>query len=293
MKKLLVIGGLGNIGYHFLKKIERKTGYSISCVARSSDKNRKKSKKLKNINFIWADIVKENIDAQLLDSDIIVYLAAILPPNSETKSNQSMIVNCGFVSHMLETVSSSTKIIFISTSGVKFYKTKSKSPLFAKNYLMQKKQAELILQKKSENYIIIRLPFVFEEKFPQINSKLFQIPLDNKMEFIDIDDVVENIYSALSTDTRIINLGGNPECQIRYKDYISFCFAGNTGNKKSLFSKEVYPTDWVKGPSIQQKISFKKMILKTQLRHPLIYFYRKILRKWNIKKWEKTSPFKY
>ena len=292
MKKLLVIGGLGNIGYHFLKRIENDTTYHTICIARPSKKNKRLAKKFSNVKFVWADLFRDNIDSQIKKADVIVNLAAILPPISEARKSHSQVINRDFVQHIVNISFPSTKIIQMSTTGVKFYNTKSKSIFFAKHYLSGKKEAEDILGKAQNPYTIIRIPFVFDCKYPTISKNIFNIPLQNKMEFIHTKDVVDSLYLALTQKKNIITLGGNPQCQITYHTYLTFCFGGIKKFKSSLFTKINYPTDWISTPSVHQKITFQDMVKETKIKHPFTFLYRKIFGYFIMTNLETKSPYK-
>ena len=292
MKNVVVIGGLGNIGCHLLEKIKNNDGLNITCIARFSKKNELKAKRLKKIRFVWADIIKQDILPYLKNADIILNLAAILPPQSENDIKYSNKVNYIFVKKILPFLDDKTKFIFLSTSGVSFCKSKSASKLFHKNYLMQKKKAEDAIIKGGHHYVIIRLPFVFDSVFPPITPSLFEIPLDNKMEFIHKYDVVDCICKTFKSKTdEIINLGGNCECQITYREYLQFCFAGYVPTSDDLFTQDYYPTDWIHSSDMKQKISFKTMVKEVYEKNPFMFLYRKIFRAYIIKQWEKQSPY--
>ena len=292
MKNLVVIGGLGKIGFYLLKTLENDTNLNIVCIAKPGFKNQKKAKVFKKIKFIWADALELDLFNIFKNADVVINLAAVLPPLSEVDVETSQRINYHFIKDILENIQPTTKLIFLSTAGVKFYDAESESKFFAKHYLMQKRNAENDIISSHFLYTIIRPPFVWENCFPAITSSLFDIPLSNKMEFIHVSDVVYAIHQAIEKhDNEIIDLGGNQQCQITYKDYLAFCFAGYYPTDDDLFSKHFYPTDWIQGSEYQQKISFETMVKEGQKSHPLIYLYRRLFKSYIVRKWKKLSPY--
>jgi len=86
--RVLLTGAFGNVGQSTLEVLLKK-GYSVKCFDLKNPRNLKiynKMKKLGYFDTIWGDIRdKEVTDDLVKDVDVIIHLAAIIPPLENDK----------------------------------------------------------------------------------------------------------------------------------------------------------------------------------------------------------------
>jgi dTDP-4-dehydrorhamnose reductase len=152
MLKLLVIGGNGYFG----SKLLNHKNFDIKIISRS---------KIINKRFIRLDITKQNIYNSIkhLNFNYIINLST--PKISEKRSNHIKINTIG-INNVIE-FSNKKKIPLIHFSSVAVYNTKKT------NYDYGKYLAEKIINRELEKGIILRLPAIISEDYP--NYKILQI----------------------------------------------------------------------------------------------------------------------
>jgi len=122
--RVLLTGAFGNVGQSTLEVLLRK-GYSVRCFDLKNPRNlktEKKMKKLGNFETFWGDIRDPSISDDLVkDIDVIIHLAAIIPPLAYDQPELAYAVNVGGATSILraaESVKTPPKLIYASSIAV-------------------------------------------------------------------------------------------------------------------------------------------------------------------------------
>ena len=232
MKKILITGGAGFIGFHLCKKFINK-GYKVDLVDNFKrgiiDFDLKKLLNNKNINFIKTDLLNFNIRDWSIDYDKIFHLAAIIgvkhvnkDPYNVLTQNIYLLDNVIKIAHKQKKL---TKFIFFSTSEVysgtlKYYGIKIPTPenthltvddlhSSRTSYMLSKIYGELMsniskdlpqINVRPHNFYGPRMGF--SHVIPELMQKMFKSKTGNikiaspnhKRTFCYISDAVEIIY---------------------------------------------------------------------------------------------------
>ena len=242
MKKILITGGAGFIGFHLSKKF-LKAGYKVDLVDNFKrgiiDFDLKKLLKNKNINLIKRDLLKLNIKDWPHDYDKVFHLAAIIGVKHVNKDPYNVLTqNIYLLDNVIKIALKQkklTKFIFSSTSEVysgtlKYFGIKIPTPENSyltigdmeenrTSYMLSKIYGELmcnILQDlphiniRPHNFFGPRMGF--SHVVPELMQKMYKskngiikiMSPNHKRAFCYISDAVEMIYK-LSQSNKSLN----------------------------------------------------------------------------------------
>lgn len=239
MKKLLVVGGTGFIGYHLLKEA-KKRNYKIFSI---SLKKPRKSRRLSGIKYIFVDVSKyETLKSKLNMSVDYVINAGGYGTHPEFGKNGDLLIKNHFLGlvNILKVlkIKEIKKFIQIGSSS-EYGNAKSaiketsfctpQTPYAIAKFLCTKHLMSLFKKKKFP-VTILRL---FQVYGPQqddnriipflikncLKNKKFSTTKGNQIcDFCHIDDVVDAIFKSLNnkkTNGQILNIGSGKPIKIK------------------------------------------------------------------------------
>lgn len=239
MKKVLVTGAAGMVGYHVLEYLLKESKYEITALDLNSPKAKKKLNKIsKKINVIYGDINDEILISSLVKShDYVIHLAAVLPPLADVKPELTNIVNYEGTKNIVDAIKKHNPNCFLLFSSsisvygdrLKDYNIKVGDPVGANPYDYYancKVKTEKYIQKQLENYTIFRLTAIMGR--PQTDPLMFHMPLDTKLEISsDLDTALAFVKALDHTKElkgKIFNLGGGARCRTTYREFLAKMF---------------------------------------------------------------------
>jgi nucleoside-diphosphate-sugar epimerase len=273
--KILVTGGLGNIGSSTLRELARK--HEVTCLNMPTKKNIKRAREIP-VKYIWGDITDYKVVADAVSGqDVVVHLAAILPPVCDADPKRAEAVNVGGTRNVLKAATSQEKgsqpKIFFSSSFDVFGPTMDQEPprkitdlvVETDPYSRHKIECERLIKSSGLIWSIYRFTDVPPMKRRSPHPIMFRIPLEQRFEIVHPADVALAIANGIQNDSiwgSTWLVGGGPSCQIYYKDYLG-CGLRQAGlGEKMLpmeaFSREVYCTDWVDSTSTESILHYQR-----------------------------------
>ena len=239
MKKILVIGGTGFIGYHIIKEAKKKN-YSICSI---SLKNPKKKRFHQKVNYIKADISKYYQLKKKLskDFDFIVNAGGYGAHPKHGKKGEELIrshylglqnilkiLNLKKVKKFVQ-IGSSSEYGKVNSPIKETTTCKPKTPYSIAKFLCTKHLMNLYIKKKfpvtvfrlfqaygpkqDENRVI---PFIIKNCF---KNKIFSTTEGNQIcDFCHIDDIVNVIFKSFKnkkSNGEIINIGSGQPIQLK------------------------------------------------------------------------------
>ncbi|MCX8094834.1 MAG: NAD(P)-dependent oxidoreductase [Caldisericia bacterium] len=314
--KVLVTGGFGNIGKYVIKELIKRR-IDVKIFDLKTKKNIKIAKNLSGIEIFWGDITnKIDILNALRDVDYVVHLAFIIPKISSTeididkKPNIAEKINVYGTKNLISCMKElkyPDKIIF--TSSVHVYgitqhlcpPRKVEEDLNPNDlYSYHKVLCEKIIKESNLKYIIMRLGASITQDLKIINfvRDLFEIPLDNRIEYIHPEDIGVAIANAIERNDlwgKIFNIGGGKRCQYLYKDFVSKILEaiGIGMLPENLFSKNYFAVDFLDTEESEKLLNYQKRDLndyicdlkkKLSYRRYLIKLFRPFIRQYIISK---------
>lgn len=279
--KVLITGGLGNIGQQVTTELV-KHGFDVRVFDLENKKKLKNAKKMKNVEFFWGDITKEeDVKNALKNIDLVVHLAFIIPKISSTGIDIEKApkiaekINVQGTKNLIETMESldkPNKIIFTSTVHVYGITQHLKPPLKITDevhpneiYSYHKVLCEEMIKKSNLKYLILRLgaSITFDLKIENFINGLFDVPLNNRIEFVHSKDIALSIVNAIKRDDlwgKILNIGGGKKCQYYYKDMVSKILneIGIGMPPEEFFTKNYFAVDWLDTEESEKFLNYQK-----------------------------------
>lgn len=269
---VLLTGPFGNIGSHVTAELIRQ-GHHVRAFELRTPRTEKVARRFGNqIEVRWGDIRNaDEVKAAVEGQDVIVHLAAVIPPFSNEQPELAEQVNVGGTRHLIEAAqaqANAPKFFFASSFDV-FGHTADQPPPRRVNdpvqatddYSAHKIAGEALIKQSGLEYVVARFSDVPDVKQP--HPIMFAIPLDQRFEVIHGDDIALAIANTLKTAEvwgQTILIGGGPRCQIRYRDYLFGMLEalGIGPLPEEAFGQPLYCTDWLDTEYSQQVLQYQR-----------------------------------
>jgi UDP-glucose 4-epimerase len=261
--RVLLTGAFGNIGESTLIALLER-GYQVRCFdikLESTEKTAKRLAKLGEFEVAWGDIRNsEDVEQAVQGVNAIIHLAAIIPPPSEKNPERAKEVNVGGTKNVIraaEAAEPKPKMILASSVSI-FGPTmhldpprRVSDPLNPTDtYTHTKVECEKALRESSLPWTILRFTAVppLAVGSGEIDQSLFDMPLDQRIEFAHTRDVGLAVTNAVAADTvgKILLIGGGERNQMLQREFIGrFLEAMGVGMlPESAFRQPTKPEDW-------------------------------------------------
>jgi len=234
--KVLLTGAFGNVGLSTLKELLKKD-YCVRVFEVYNKKNRKIAKTFKDrIEITWGDLrSKDDVNTVVQNQDIIIHLAAIIPPLADTNLELAESVNIGGTKNILDAIKAQTqkpKLLF--TSSVAVYGDRRYNPMIEVTdplapsrgdyYAITKISAEKLIRESGVDFAIFRLTYITSIDKLNMDPLMFHMPLDTSIEICDTKDVGLALVNAIECEDvwgETFNLAGGKQCRITYREYLN------------------------------------------------------------------------
>jgi nucleoside-diphosphate-sugar epimerase len=149
-------------------------------------------------------------------------------------------------------------------------------------------------------WTILRLGVTFPLTM-KLDPGMFDVPMDNRLEFVHTRDVGLALANAVSSDDvwgKVLLIGGGPECQYYYRDVARRIVDALGVNMlpEEAFSKLPFCIDWMDTAESQRLLRYQQRDLQDYIRdmaavlgrrRSLIRLFRPFVRCWLLRK----SPY--
>ena len=280
--RILVTGGFGNVGRSLLDVLIKRK-HEVKVIQRPSYKNKKIYRRYKKkIEMLWGDFTDKDISKKSIENiDVIIHLAAVVPPKSEKNREATFAVNVDASKMFIDFVEQSDKKIgFVFGSSMSIMgPTQDKEPPLdhysetnpTTNYTESKDIIEKYLTKSNIKYCICRIGAVITTLGTFNRGMLdlvFDFPLENRLETIlDLDCAValanaaEQLIESDELHEKILPLGGGKDKGhwIHGKDFTQGMFElmGIGPLDEACYCKEDYFMDWSDTTESQKLLQFQ------------------------------------
>jgi nucleoside-diphosphate-sugar epimerase len=326
--KVLITGAFGNIGKAVIEEA-RKRHHEVVVFEIENKKTRKDAKKYRNKvkEVIFGDIRNlEDVQKAVQESEIMIHLAAIIPPTSKKHRELTMDINYGGTVNLITAIKQTKQNIpFIFTSSASVMgPTQLQDRIVGRNdplvitgnYEESKIKCEDYLKKNADNYLVFRLAGVlptfsalsFVAAFPFL-EEVFDMHRDMRLEMVMADDVATALVSGAeklkignTQKNQAYILGGGEKngWHLRGGEFLSRLFGSLSVPipDQKYFTQDInsYHLDWYDTKEAQQEFDYQNHTFEDYLKRikktfriyklPIILF-RKIIEK----KLVKMSPY--
>jgi nucleoside-diphosphate-sugar epimerase len=234
--KVLITGAFGNVGKSTLTELI-KNRYKVRVFEVKNRKNKKIAKKFKdNVEIIWGDLRNEKeVEKAVKEQDIIIHLAAIIPPLADKKPNLAEAVNIRGTQNILNAIKKQkTKSKMIFTSSIAVYGDRRENPMIHVGdplnpsdddfYAATKIRAEQIIRDSGLDFSIFRLSYITSVDKLKMDPLMFHMPLETCIEICDTKDVGYALARAIESNGiwgNIFHIAGGEKCRTTYEDYLN------------------------------------------------------------------------
>lgn len=235
---ILLTGAFGNIGVSTLKALAGR-GHRLRCLDVDTPANRKTAAQFGNaIEVLWGDITKPaNVARAVEGMDVVLHIAAIIPPLSEKIPDKARAVNVDGTRHIIEAMEKSRvngkppRLVFCSSISV-LGRNRDRSKLVSvdeplapsDNYSHNKVTCENLIRASTLEWAILRLNAVPPVRLDQFDPIMFEIGLDGQVEFVHTLDVGLALANAAESDKvwgKVLLIGGGPKSRYHYREFFS------------------------------------------------------------------------
>jgi nucleoside-diphosphate-sugar epimerase len=238
--KILLTGASGTVGFEVLKQlIEEGNRFDITVFDLKSKLNVKRLSRFKNMASIVYGDISNTADVRKVcaGKDIVIHLAAIIPPLADQKPELAYKVNTigtGNLVRALEELSLDAFLLYsssISVYGDRLQNTwiKVDDPLIASDrdeYAKTKIKAEQIIRQSKLNWSIFRLTAIMGGH--KVSKLMFHMPLETPLEIATPEDTARAFVNAIDHKEQLLNktfnLGGGEACRITYHAFLERSF---------------------------------------------------------------------
>lgn len=284
--RVLVTGAFGNIGVHTITELVWR-GHTVRCFDLDTPRNRRAARLWRGrVEIQWGDLRQaEAVAAAVADQAAVVHLAFVIPHlsttgiNSEAEPDWARTINVGGTQQLIQALQAQTtpaRLLFTSSLHV-FGRTQHLPPPRylsdpvepLEHYAQHKVTCEEMIQGSGLTWSIFRLAAALPVRLI-LDPGMFDVPLDNRIEFVHGRDVATAIANALESDRawgKVWLIGGGPACQLRQREIVSHVMAtiGLDMLPESAFTHTPYPVDWLDTTESQAVLNFQQHTLKDYL----------------------------
>jgi short-subunit dehydrogenase len=276
---ILLTGAFGNVGMSTLTEL-LKQGHRVRCFDLKTRANVKKARKFKGqIEVVWGDLRRyEDVAAAIQGQEIVLHLAFIIPKMSATGveceqcPDWAQEINVGGTRNLIAAMKAQSKpprIVFASSLHV-YGQTQDQPPPRTlsdpvdpiEHYAQHKITCEQMVKSSGLNWAILRFGAVLPLDL-RMDPGMFDVPLNNRMEFVYTRDVGLALANAASSDKvwgKTWLIGGGPDSQFYFREIVEpLLEAMGVGMlPEEAFGTEQFCTDWLDTRESQQVLDYQK-----------------------------------
>lgn len=285
-KCILITGAAGTVGSALLKQIlQFENDYEVTVFDIGSRKTQKEFAKYKGrINCIYGDITDpDDIEAACMYQDVVVHLAAIIPPLADKKTGLAHRVNVIGTQNIIRALEIYSPGAFLCfSSSISVYGDRLEDPQISVNdtlncsdgdyYAQTKIEAEALLRNSRLDWTIFRLTAIMGVNNHKVSPIMFHVPLDTCIEIATPEDTARAFLHAINKRSHLIgktfNLSGGMACRTTYKEFLKRSFTlfglGKLNFPANAFAKRNFHCGYYKdGDDLENLIHFRNDTLES------------------------------
>ncbi len=284
--KVLLTGAFGNVGRSALTELLQHD-VNVRCFDVPTRTNQKAAaraqRELKHpFEIMWGDLRNpEDVFKAVQGVDVVLHLAFVIPKlsatgvNCEDRPDWAREINVGGTANLIHAMQAQTpppRLIF--TSSLHIYghtqtlpppRTVQDVPCPVEHYAHHKVECEKLVRESGLQWCIFRLGAALPMRLI-MDPGMFDVPLNNRIEFVHTRDVGFALANALDNDEvwgKTLHIGGGRGCQVYYREMMQKVL-GATGVGElpdGAFTTEEFATDWLDTAESQRILHFQRHTL--------------------------------
>lgn len=285
--KVLVTGAFGNIGRSTLIELLRQR-QRVRCLDVKNRANERAARRFRGqVEVVWGDLrCPQDVIAAVRDQEAVIHLAFIIPKlsstgyESEDHPGWAREINVGGTRRLIAAMEAEPgprRLLFASSYHI-YGRTQDLPPPRTvadqvqpiEHYAQHKVQAEALVRSSNLQWTILRLAAALPIAM-KLDPGMFDIPLDNRMEYVHTRDVglaLANAVRHSSVWGKTLLVGGGPRCQYTYREITQQVLEGMGVGMlpEEAFSSTPFPTDWLDTVESQQLLCYQRYTLEDYVR---------------------------
>lgn len=238
-KNILLTGASGTVGFEVLKQLLDNKNYIITVFDKKTKRSVEKLLAFKDkVQLIFGDISNPSDLDEITNIDVVIHLAAIIPPLADDHPELAQKVNTQGTQNLIRQLEkNSPKAFFMYSSSISVYGDRIENPYIKVGdpllpsegdaYAETKIAAEKSLQESQLDWTIFRLAAIMGNH--KISKLMFHQPLNTALEICTPRDTARAFVNAIDLKVelskKIFNLGGGESCRISYEHFLERSFA--------------------------------------------------------------------
>lgn len=308
--KVLLTGAFGNLGSAVLEELVLR-GHAVRCFDVRTKANQKAARRFRNrAEILWGDLRNPaEVGAAIVGQEVVVHLAFVIPKlsvtgvNCEEHPDWARAINVGGTANLLAALRAhNPEAKFLFASSLHVYgntqdqpppRTVDDPPRPLEHYARHKVECEQMVRQSGLQWTIFRFGAALPLRMI-LDPGMFDVPLDNRIEFVHRRDIAMAIANALETDAvwgRLWLIGGGRRCQLVYREMMRTVLnaIGIGPLPDEAFATTPFSTDWLDTRESQRVLLFQRHTLDDYARELaallgfrrwLVRLFRPLVRRW-------------
>jgi nucleoside-diphosphate-sugar epimerase len=270
---VLVTGGFGNIGRSALLAL-RADGHRVRVLTPPRP-GLSALGRAHGVEVRPGDICRlDDVSTAVEDQDVVVHLAAVLPPDSDEQPERARAVNLDGTRHVVAALLDQprpARLLFASSFDV-FGRTthlppprRLSDPVQATDaYSGHKIAGEEMVRASGLTHSIFRFADVPKIALRPAHPIMFEIPLETRIETLHTRDAGRAVANAVGSDAawgRTLLVGGGPACQVTFGQYMDRMLTamGIGALPAEAFGTTPYCTDWIDSAESEALLRYQSL----------------------------------
>ena len=251
---ILVIGAAGRLGKQIIGSLSESShdikAFDLPTISWES------IEQFEDVAIFPGDVTKKYMIAEACrEIDLVIHLAALLPPQSEVDKRLTLKVNVEGTRNIVEVLEPKENIPLIFASSISTYGiTASEEPPIGEDhpqnahniYAKSKIDAEHLIKSSGIPFVILRIA-------PLSVADLVELPgvipyrKDQRVEFVYATDAAQALFEAVDNPDALgktFNIAGGPSWQMTGAEYITKFYDALGVDVDAVFSEEHTAIDW-------------------------------------------------
>jgi nucleoside-diphosphate-sugar epimerase len=265
------------------------------------------------LEVVWGDLRHlEDVTTAVRDQEVVVHLAFVIPSlsatgiSSEADPDWARVINVGGTRNLLGAMADQPhppSMLFASSLHV-YGRTNDRQPPLTvddppqpiEHYAKHKVECEGLVKSSGLQWTIFRLGAALPVRLV-LDPDMFDVPLDNRIEFVHRRDVGLAITNALEQNDvwgHTWLIGGGPRCQLHQRDIVQNVLeaVGVGMLPEEAFTQVPFPTDWLDTAESERILQFQRLTLQDYIKEVtdllgfkryFVRLFRPIIRAWLLK----------
>lgn len=292
--KVLVTGAFGNVGTGTLKELLNRD-HEVRIFDKDTQKNRQKASRYKRkADVRFGNILNiRDVDEAVRGMDVIIHLAAVIPPLADRNPELASYVNVGGTQNLIRAIRSTaagSKLIY--TSSIAVYGDRVDSPFIGADdepcpnhndhYASQKLRCEGLVRSSGLTSAVFRLTYIVSPAHLRMDPLMFEMPSRTSIEICHSRDAGLALTNAVDSDEvwgKVLNIAGGPRCRTTYREYVDRMLAifgmGTRFLPEGAFSRDKFHCGFLDTEESERLLHYQRCTLDE--------YYREVKKRYRLK----------